>query len=503
MDSSLVSSYNWSPVPSQIENNTTIKIVVEATEGSGEDEVKGVSNPFNIMGNFTLVEPPATLTSGQAYTITWENYDLLLEIPNAKLEYYTGTAWRNIDYVSEASPGTGIVSNTESYSWTVPTDVRSTTCKFKISDPNNSNAFDETSLFEVRPVLSVTNPTSATKWAIGTTANNINFDITGPVTNVKIEYSKNNGTDYTYIINPSYIINNASGTNSYTYAWTIPVDQDIITTHVLGSEQKAKIRVLDTSLAAIYGSSGLFMMKAAITVTSPNAASPALKVGDIFNIEWTTPCTGFADMGNVKIEFRKSDAVSWSTIATVGFNTSPYSLWAPPNDSFTANVKTAKVKITDDDNTEVTHTSDAFEIEGKIELLAPNTSGILWQVNSTPQVQWRPTGDYSFVEIHYSKDNFATHEAFLKSVANVASGTIGTTTVTVPDDISKTVRVRVRDKDDPDVKAISGYDLNIVGSLDVTSPEQAGIVWNVGSTGKVISWTSIGTITNVKIEYKT
>ena len=162
-------------------------------------------------------------------------------------------------------------------------------------------------------------------------------------------------------------------------------------------------------------------------------------------------------MGNVKMEFRKSGTAGWTTINTVAFNTSPYTLWAPPNDAFTLNLKTAVVKITDDDNTEVLDESDAYEIEGKIEILEPNTSNIFWTVGTTPTVQWRPTGDYSTVEIHYSKDNFGTPGLFLKSVANVASGTTGSTTVTVPDDLSQTVRVRVRDGADSDVNAVSAF----------------------------------------------
>src|SRR3989338_8185766 len=219
-----------------------------------------------------MTEPPATLNSGAAYTVLWNNYSLQGEIPNAKLEFFDGTTWHNIDY---KTTDTGIVSNSGSYGWTVPTDVRSVACKFRVSDPNNGTATDDTNTFEIRPLISVTAPTSAAKWLIGTqTGNTVGFNVTGPVTNVIIDYSKDNGTRYTYNIDPSYVVNNLSGTNSYSLEWNIPATQDIITDHTVGLEQKAKIRVMDASLSAVYGSSGLFMVKGSITVTNPRNASP-------------------------------------------------------------------------------------------------------------------------------------------------------------------------------------------------------------------------------------
>jgi len=496
VDSNSYSSWNWASVPAQIENNSTIKVVDADTEGT-EDEVKGISANFNIIGHFSLTDPPATLSSGAAYTILWNNYGLLAEVPNAKLEFYDGDNWHNIDY---KTTNTGIVTNSGSYSWTVPNDVRAPDCKFRISDSNNANAGDDTQIFEIRPVIDVTAPAATAKWLIGTQAgNNIAWSIIGPVPTVKIEYSKNNGSNYTWTITSS-VAGNASP-----FEWNIPANQDIITTHTPGSEQKARIKVSDTSLGAIYDESNLFMVKGSITVNSPSNSSPALKVSEISNIEWTTPCAGASDMGDVKIQFRKSDTEAWSDIVTVAFNSSPYTSWAPAIDGITNNAKTAKIRITDADNAEVFDDSDGFEVEGKIVLNSPIESNLMWQVGSdNHEIIWTPTGTFSPIKIEYSKDNFASDLHTIGTVANSAHNTPRTWAWDdIPDDISDTVKIRVSHENDPDVKAQTSNPIKIVGSLEVTGPETAGIVWYVGETNKVISWDATGNITNVNIDYKT
>ncbi|MFA5147486.1 MAG: hypothetical protein WC515_08950, partial [Candidatus Omnitrophota bacterium] len=443
---------------------------------------------------------PATLNSGAPYTVTWDNLDLQAEIPNAKFEFYDGSAWHNIDY---KTTDTGIVPNSESYSWSVPIDVRDVDCQFRISDPANSSATDDTTTFEIRPVIDVTAPTATAKWTIGTqTGNDIVWSETGPVSAVKIEYSKDNGSNYTYTIESSYL-------GSSPYEWNIPVDQDIITTHTLGSEQKARIKVSDTSLGTIYDESGLFMVKAAITVTNPNSSSVALKVGEISNIEWTTTCAGAADMGDVKIQFRKDAGESWTDVATVAFSASPYTLWAPSLTSavVTNDAKTAMIQILDADNSEVSDVSDLFEIEGKITFDSPLSAGLMWTVGSNDhEVRWTPAGTYGPIKIEYSTNGFTdelqTH--YITSVANSANGVQGVWEWDgIPNDLSDNVKIRLSHENDDDVKCMNPNPIKIVGSIEVTAPETAGIVWKVGETDKVIGWNSNGSITNVDIYYKT
>ena len=59
-------------------------------------------------------------------------------------------------------------------------------------------------------------------------------------------------------------------------------------------------------------------------------------------------------MGIVNIYFSKSGGPAWGTsVATVAYNSSPYTGFSLPIDSITNNIKTAKVRIEDADNSEV------------------------------------------------------------------------------------------------------------------------------------------------------
>lgn len=512
IDSNNNSSWPWT-VPPQIENQSTIKITDANTESEPEPEdvISGISGEFDIIGNFKLYDaglgqtPPTVLLSGSSHTIEWNNYDLEGEIPNAKLEFFDGTTLHDIDYKSDPETHDGLVGNTGSYLWTVPTDVRATNCYFKISDPNNSAAYNTSSTFEVRPVINVSAPLSSAKWTIGTkTGNFIEWNITGPVSTVAIEYSKDNGLTY------SYTIVSSLDAGSSSYEWDIPTNEDIITTHEAGNENRAMVRVYDTSKPVIFDTSASFMVKGTITVDRPNT-DDSLPVLDLFNIEWHTPCTDEANMGDVKIEFRPKDTESYTTIDTVAFDASPYTLWAPPVDSIRGGTKEAQIKITDADNTEVYDESDKFNIKGKIQINEPNIGAQTWFVGDTNrQISWTPTGVFSNTEIHYAKDTPDNDPAnFLNPVliatpANLGSG-VPVTYDWLPEiptsAMGNNIRIRVRDAADYSVQSISQDPIIIGGSITVNEP-QAGRVWKKDEA-KDITWTSAGNITNVDIQYKT
>ncbi|MBI3602455.1 MAG: hypothetical protein HY209_06135, partial [Candidatus Omnitrophica bacterium] len=188
-------SYTWSLPTDVISQHVQVKI--ESVNNPTQEYVE--SPEFSIRGSFTI-DSPGTVNSGDPYTITWSQpANQANLIPNVILQFYDGAAW---NYIISSAPHT--VSNTGSYSWSVPTNVRATTCKLQVSDPNNSSAVDQTDNFEIRPSINVTAPTSAAQWTIGTqTGNNIVWSTVGPVPTVKIEYSKDNGTTFSYVIESS------------------------------------------------------------------------------------------------------------------------------------------------------------------------------------------------------------------------------------------------------------------------------------------------------------
>jgi hypothetical protein len=129
----------------------------------------------------------------------------------------------------------------------------------------------------------------------------------------------------------------------------------------------------------------------------------------------------------------------------------------------------------------------------------------MWTVYSNNHnISWTPIGTFSPIKIEYSKDNFVTDLHTIATVANSAHNTPKVYTWNnIPNDISDTVKIRIAHEADPNVLAITPNNIKIVGGLEVTAPESSGIIWSVGEAGKVISWTAYGTVTNVKIEYKT
>src|SRR5207245_1293875 len=81
------------------------------------------------------------------------------------------------------------------------------------------------------------------------------------------------------------------------------------------------------------------------------------------------------------------------------------------------------------------------------------------------------------------------------------SAAAGSYAWTVPDAISATVRVRITNLDDPTITSSSGSNFKIQGALTVTAPNGAE-TWIVGEN-RNITWTRIGSIANVKLEYST
>jgi len=98
------------------------------------------------------------------------------------------------------------------------------------------------------------------------------------------------------------------------------------------------------------------------------------------------------------------------------------------------------------------------------------------------------------VKLEYSKDNFATATVIAASTPNT-----GSYTWTVANDISATVKVRVADAADSTVNDVSDANFKILAAFTVSSPN-GGETWAVGNT-QAITWTTSGTVPNVKLEF--
>src|SRR5207247_2630903 len=139
------------------------------------------------------------------------------------------------------------------------------------------------------------------------------------------------------------------------------------------------------------------------------------------------------------------------TIAASTPNTGSYT-WAVPNDISA----TVKVRVADAADSTTNDVSDAnFKIMAAFAVSSPN-GGEVWTVGATQAITWTT---------------------------------------------SATVKVRVSDPADPSANDVSDANFKIRGGLVVTAPN-GGEAWIVGGT-QAISWTTTGTVPNVKLEYST
>ncbi len=191
---------------------------------------------------------------------------------------------------------------------------------------------DETFTISPAPTVTVISPNGGENWQVGTIQNII--WISTSITNVKIEYTTNNGTNWSTII-----ASTPAGVGSY--AWTIPNTPST----------QCKVRISDASNASINDlSDETFTISPAPTVTviSPNGGE-SWQVGTNQNITWTS-----SSVTNIKIEYTTNNGLSWLTIVTSTLASSGIYSWTIPNTPFNQ----CRVKVSDVSNPSLNDQSD-------------------------------------------------------------------------------------------------------------------------------------------------
>src|SRR5205807_642153 len=194
---------------------------------------------------------------------------------------------------------------------------------------------------------------------------------------------------------------------------------------------------------------------------------------------------------SVKLEYSTDNFATATVIVASTANTGSFG-WVVPDAIST----TAKIRVSDAADSSANDVSDNnFKIRGGITVSAPN-GGELWMVGQSRSITWTTSGTIPNVRLEYSKDNFTS----LVLITASAPGT-GSFAWTVPDDISSTVKVRVTDVRDLSVFDDGNAYFKIQGALTLNGPN-GGEKLTVGSA-QSITWTSVGSIANVKLQYST
>src|SRR3989449_293798 len=252
-----------------------------------------------------------------------------------------------------------------------------------------------------------------------------------------------------------------------------------------------KVRITNLDDATVTSTSPAnFNIKGSLTITAPNGGE-SWSIGSTQTITWTKTGT----IGSVRLDYSTDGGATYPNVITVSTPATPGSYsWTVP-DTPTAQ---ARVKVTLISDTSVNDASDGnFSIKGTLTVTAPN-GGETWIVGESRNITWTKTGAIANVKLEYSTDGGTTYPNLIVASTPAASLSYAWT---VPDAIGTAVRVRVTDTGDASVFDDSNANFAIKGSLTLTAPI-GGEAWTVGSTQN-ITWTSTGSIANVKLEYST
>ncbi|RKY44535.1 MAG: hypothetical protein DRP81_05410, partial [Candidatus Omnitrophota bacterium] len=464
VDASL-GSYSWT-IPNTLSKLCRVKI----TDASDSTVYDTSNNNFKIRGDLTLTSPDGgeVWDVDSLHNITWT---MVGSIANVKLEYSTDGGstypYTIIDSYSAANL---------SYPWFVP-DAISETVKIRISDATDSTVYDTSDdNFKIRGVITVTRPNGAEVFRVGT-QEDINWQITGSISNVKIEYSIDGGLDgYPYLISPNVVASLG------TYPWDIP---DNLTS-------QAKVKITNLSDSTVYDTSDdVFKIVGQLVLTSPNGGE-VWPVGSSQAITWSMA----GSIANVEIRYSTNGGVSYpeEKIIMSSYPASSGSFnWTVPDDISS----TVRVKVSDVSNpSEVYDESDGnFKIRGDLLLNSPD-GGEVWLINSSHDITWTRFGSIANAKLEYSIDG---GQSYPYTIIGSIDASLETYSWTIPDNPSVQCRVKISDAADPTVFDISDGNFIIRGGFVLDSPN-GGEAWAVDSTHN-ITWITFGSIANVKLEY--
>jgi len=346
---------------------------------------------------------------GSLKNITW-GYN---KVDNVKIEYTTngGTNWNTLTASTPA--------NAVSYEWTIPNEV-SADCKVRVSDASNASLNDESNaVFSIiPPYVTVTAPNGGENWNIGT-SHNITW-ASEMVTNVKIEYTTNNGSDWIEIIS-------STAASAGTYAWTIP--------NAPSPNCLVKISEASTGTPNDQSNAVFTIPPPSITVTAPNGGE-TWTTNSSRNITWTS-----YGVANVKIEYTTNNGGAWIVIAaSTAASAGTYS-WTVPNTPSTQ----CKVRISEAVGGNPTDESNStFTISaGMVRVKTPN-GGETWAATSKNEITWTYL-NVENIKIEYTTNNGSE---WIEIIASTPAAP-GSYLWTVPNNPSSSCKVRISDVSTP------------------------------------------------------
>ncbi len=359
--------------------------------------------------SITVTSPDGgeSLQAGSNISITWASVG---NSGNVQILYSVdaGSNWTTL-IAEKPDDGT--------YLWVLP-DLNSFSCLVMVADADGNPADQSNSVFTISkvPVITIFSPNGGEIWHTGSTQN-IRWTSLGTSRNVQIQYSPDNGSNWTEI---AY-----STPDDGSYSWIIP---DLFSAECL-------VRVIDTDGNPADQSNTVFSISPIpeIDVVSPNGGE-SLQAGSSHNITWTSSVTS----GNVQILFSVNNGSDWIEVIRSTPDDGSF-IWTVPNSPSAA----CLVRISDADGSPADQSNSVFTVAAipMIRVTTPDR-GETWRVGINQDITWTSTGTSGNVQILFSSDNGSSWTEIIDSTPDD-----GSYTWTIPDSPSSACLVMVTDTD--------------------------------------------------------
>jgi len=488
-------SYSWTAVDA-ISSNVIMRVqetsIPTNTDGSARDTqtyTSGESAPFSIISPTVTITAP---TSGTIWVvgdtsrdITWTHVGTLID--DLILEYSTdydggdplAATWNNIDTFDQAT-------HSATYSWTnIPAPAAGSSVYLRITDSRSPTVV--TDISEAIEILAHQRITLIAPVADEIVIQGDFYDVTwdwdgqATTSDLAIKYSTDGGSTYPTLLDSSL-------TNIPTeYSWYVPSDVETTT---------ARLWIYDSEDGLVESFSDVFTISIPrLNVTSPVASSDWYATGT-YDITWE-PIGAVS--ASLKIEYSVDGGSNWGTVTaetTSEEATTQTKSWQVADNAGSS----CLIKITDNTDSRVTKTSEAFDIIAPtVTIVTPDGSEIgasAWVVGTTHAISWTTTGG-SIGAIAELKIRYTTNGSDYSTITTITdSETLesdaGSYDWDTPDDVSDSVQVKIYDTNRIATEAISSVFEIAPPSVNITAPN-GGENWIIG-TEHAITWYTVGDV---------
>jgi photosystem II stability/assembly factor-like uncharacterized protein len=288
------------------------------------------------------------------------------------------------------------------------------------------------------------------------------------ISNINIEFSTDNGTSWNILGNS---IPAAQGNTTV----TLPLAGT--------SDGRIRISSSDNSQRNDMSDASFTVVGPEINILTP-VASESWSAGETRNISWNS-----VSVNRLKIEYSVDGGTNWQTIApAVAASNNTFS-WTVPN----MPTNNAKIRLTDTLNPTIRSVSSEFTINRfPINLTSPNGGEVIKSGTDFP-ITWTSSFIQS-IDIAYSIDNGNRWQ----TIADNVSASSGTFNWSVPEIITGSLKVRIRNSNDSLNLDISDNNASVSGIRIIDPVDGKLIIKDQDPFYLSINWESIG-VDNVNV----